>query len=260
MKEMDTEVSSKQPKRRSKPKVTAVWKMEDIRKLIEAVEQQPSIWDFGHQDHKNLSKREAAWRDIVEEFQNRYSNTECKAKWINIKNAYSNVKSKIKSTKSGQGTETPPSWTYWNDMRFLIEKESVTNTVSVSTLDSIHIECNELEEVLEMSQKNQPLNSPPAASGSGIPSRKRKVSCAPVTSTADLIEKANKTLESLSADDEFQVMGAYLASHVRNIARTNRVAADRLHRKLIKTVLDCLDDMDNSTALINTTTTANVDA
>lgn len=237
-----------QSKRRPKPKVTAVWMKDDIRELIHAVELQPSIWDFEDEDHKNLTKRAAAWCAIVEDLKNRFNETECKAKWINIKNAYSNAKSKMLHTKSGQATETQPTWTYWHDMSFLTKKEALTNTVSVSTLDFAAIDTTGDSE-MSATPSQRPLSCPPAASGSGIANRRRKLSSTSESSTTQsskLIEQAMKTLDSLPPDDEWQIMGNYLASHARSIASKDRVAADHLHRKLIKTVLDYLDDLEAS--------------
>lgn len=239
--------SQNQSKRRAKPKVTAVWMEDDIRELIQEVEQQPCIWDFEDENHKNLTKRGAAWCAIVDELKNRFSETECKAKWINIKNAYTNAKCRMLHTKSGQGTETQPTWKYWHDMNFLTKKEALTNIASVSTLDLAAIETGDSE--LPNTPSQRPLSCPPAASGTGIANRRRKVSTASessTTQTSKLIEQAMKSLDSLPPDDEWQIMGNYLASHARSIASTDRVAADHLHRKLVKTVLDYLDELDAS--------------
>lgn len=139
-------------------------------------------------------------------------------------------------------------------MNFLTQKEAITNTVSVSTLDSIDFESKsqgdgEGDNVLTSTPNQRPLSCPPVASGSGVAARKRKVSTASessTTQTSKLIERAMKTLDSLPPDDEWQIMGNYLASHARNIAKTDHAAADRLHRKLTKAVLDYLDELDAS--------------
>lgn len=172
------------------------------RELIQAVEQQPSIWDFEDENHKNLTKRGAAWRAIVKELENRFSETECKAKWINIKIAYTNAKSRMLHTKSGQGTETQPTWKYWHDINFLTKKGALTDTISVSTLDFTAIETGDSELPTTPSTSAQ---LPLAASGSGIANRRRNLSTASessTTKTSKLIEQAMKTLDSLPPDDE----------------------------------------------------------
>lgn len=68
------------------------------------------------------------------------------------------------------------------------------------------------------------------------------------SATAAAVQRAINVLDNLesSTDDEWQIMGNYLASLARKVAKMDATAADRLNRKLTKTALDFLDEFDQA--------------
>lgn len=236
-----------------KPKVTQKWSSDDVRALIQAVEPHPCIWDLNHEDHKNLIKRNASWDTIVLQLENRFDVVECKGKWVNTRNAYYVAKKNMEQMKSGQATEIKERWAYSDDMNFLTKKDAVTNTTSASNF------------VLPIDDDNNSLASiattisfqSTTASGSGIAERKRKSQSthSSVTSTegrSTAVQRAINTLSILESttDDEWTVMGNYLASLTRTVAKTDAVAADRLNRRLTRVALEFMDEFDQAQAPI----------
>lgn len=219
--------------KRPKPKVAADWTTADVRDLIQAVEKQPSIWDFSCKEHKTPKTRVASWCQIGVDLDNRFSENELKAKWCNVKNTFTSNNLKLQQNRS-----VPPTWKHWPEMnKFLASSsESQTNNVSVSKkikLDKVIVRP-------PIRKRNPPATSTDDDDAmfdeSPIPNPTRK-----------RYRQAKSTLmESMPrTDDEWQIMGNYLATSVRNIAAKNRKAADRLNRTLMKTLMDFLDSLDD---------------
>lgn len=157
----------------------------------------------------------------------------------------------MEQTKSGQATDIKERWAYWDDMNFLTQKDAVTNTISTSNFDFP----NRFDEDNNSIFSDATTTSFPStiASGSGIAERKRKSQSArsSVTSTegnSTAVQRAINTLSNLenSSDDEWTIMGNYLASLARTVAKTNSAAADRLNRKLTRIALDLMDECDQA--------------
>jgi Alcohol dehydrogenase transcription factor Myb/SANT-like. len=55
-----------------KPKVTVDWTDEDTFKLLSEAEGRQCIWNYGHKDYRNKNIRDAAWREIAENMENKY--------------------------------------------------------------------------------------------------------------------------------------------------------------------------------------------
>lgn len=124
----------KSSQRRKKEKVAGYWPVEDVRKLIRAVESRCCIWDFACEDHKNSTVRSSAWQSISDHFENRFTAAVLKAKWNIIKSTYSKIKTKFLSRGSTEATveKKIPDWMYWKDMLFIYEYELVNGTKSES--------------------------------------------------------------------------------------------------------------------------------
>lgn len=88
----------------------------------------------------------------------------------------------------------------------------------------------------------------PNASLSGIAVRSKRKLELKATSTDDAkrtaLEGMNKALKKMEENDSFQVFGDFIASELRKIP--NKVDADRVQRKLQRTLLDFMDELDNN--------------
>lgn len=212
----ETGATTPPPKKRKKPSVTSTWTNSEINDLIQSVEEHPCIWEYSSADYKDRLKREQAWRKIAEKCPG-HAVEECKAKWANIKTAFLNVKKKM-TTKSGQGAEnTQPHWPHWTAMQFYHSHDSAKSRSSVSTLED---------------------DSPPTTSCISLSAKTRKLP-EEKSGDADLMQRAVKYLET-DEEDNWHAIGMYLASQLRQIAKTNKKAANKLHLQLVKTTMEAI--------------------
>ncbi|XP_005181880.2 uncharacterized protein LOC109613149 [Musca domestica] len=195
------------PKKRKKPSVICSWTYTAIQELIQAVEQHPCVWQYSSTEYKDRNKREQAWREI-EKMCTGHTVEDCKAKWCNIKTAFQNVKKKLKS-KSGQGAEnTIPHWPHWSAMQFYNDHSVSKMSSTVSTLD---------------------------LDDSGSTSQHAAAEIVKVDKS-DILQRAVKCLDA--EEDNWHAIGMYLASQMREIAKKNKKAANKLHFQLVKVVMD----------------------
>ncbi|XP_037822876.1 uncharacterized protein LOC119612766 [Lucilia sericata] len=207
------------PKKKKKPSVTSSWTYSSINGLIQAVEEHPCVWEYSIPDYKDRNKREQAWRDIKENCPG-HTVEDCKAKWANVKTAFQNVKKKNKA-KSGQGAENiQPHWPHWTAMQFYNQHYTSKSSSSVSTLD--------VEETQPGCSMSQNVSLPETANSS-LPDT------ANIKKT-DMLQRAIKCLEA--EEDNWYTIGMYLASQMREIAKKNKKAANKLHLQLVKTVME----------------------
>ncbi|XP_039968331.1 uncharacterized protein LOC120780116 [Bactrocera tryoni] len=81
-------------KRRKKPQIVSSWTNESTTNLIQAIEMYNCIWEYSCPEYKDRAKRDKAWNNIAEKFPTQEVDGS-KAKWANIKTAFSNVKKKL---------------------------------------------------------------------------------------------------------------------------------------------------------------------
>lgn len=208
---VEDSVTTPVAKKRKKPSVCSSWSNSAINALISAVKQHPCVWEYSSGDYKDRYKREQAWREIQRDCAG-HTVEDCKGKWANVKTAYQNVKKKIK-TKSGQGLEnTKPHWPYWSAMQFYSRHDIAKTTCSLSTLDELDTQagCSTALNVSPPEEKNFDPD--------------------------DLMKRAMKYLES--EEDNWNTIGMYLASQMREIAKKNQKAASKLHMQLVKTAIE----------------------
>jgi len=194
--------------------------------------------------------REQAWKEVCQVTGGKFDVNECKAKWGNIKTAYQKVRAKMHSTKSGQAAvKKTPHWPYWNAMQFLHRKESTVNTTSESNHSLPGAAINdEVESTMSVIESGPESESPClSATNDGRAKRKRKMRNAPstVTSlTSRTMERALEIMEKTNDDDEWQIIGNYLAGQLRSLAVHSLEKAQRIHRKITRLVLDAWDEED----------------
>lgn len=98
----------------------------------------------------------------------------------------------------------------------------------------------------EESSQSLEENDMPKASGIAV-RNKRKVELKP-TSTIDAkkaaLEGMNMALKKMEENDCFQIFGDFIASELRKIP--SKVQADRIQRKLQRTLLDFMDELDDN--------------
>lgn len=219
----------KTERRKKKPKQEEIWSTEDTHLLIHSVEVHPSIWNFACEEYRLLNKREQAWDAIRELFRSNHSTGGCKIKWCNLKISYNKVKNKILKSKSGQGAKSNlPHWEFWSDMQFVVSNESANNTITESNLDF---------QTFDESANAASV----AATGTGVAVRKRKPQTTPLVDKT--MKRAMDVLNS-EEDDEWQILGNYLASQLRRIYAENLRIANRIHRSVSKSILEGLEELD----------------
>lgn len=119
-----------------RPKVVTEWSHEDIIKLINAVEERPTIWDISSSQYK-LPKT-SAWQEIADCIGYRNAD-ECKAKWSNLRVTFKTNLSKSKKQKSGSAACASIVWKYYNAMLFLEVNETSETTESISSMTLVSI-------------------------------------------------------------------------------------------------------------------------
>lgn len=239
---------------RPKPKVTMKWHNEDIHALIQAIEQQPSIWDLSSADNKNLTKRESAWNVIFKELDMRYGINECKAKWTNLKTTYRFKKNAMMALKSGQGTE--PVWIFWNDMQFVTESESANYTIFESKFNVGALANAEFDGYFSESASATTSRSTSRevdfhfidinACGSGIAEHKRG-QVAPTPAYDELknvnMQRALNILDN-TVDDDWTCVGTLVGNELRDLAKKNSVIASRAKRNVLQVLCEFGEKVD----------------
>lgn len=124
--------------KQKRAKVTAEWSHEDICKLIKAVEERRTVWDFSSPEYK-LPKI-SAWQEIADLMGNATPD-ECKAKWSNLRVTFKTNLAKYRSHKSGQGADESFTivWKYFKSMLFLESNDVRQSTESVSSMSLVNI-------------------------------------------------------------------------------------------------------------------------
>lgn len=128
----------KQPqskKRQTKPKVSSDWSDDDIFKLITCVELVPMLWNAKDEKYRNKFERQSAWKHMSEvDFEGKFSDSELLAKWSNIRIQYRSYYSKYQKTKSGQETDEPVKWKFYEAIDFVGRAEQEQTAITVSNL------------------------------------------------------------------------------------------------------------------------------
>lgn len=123
--------------KRSVKKVLAEWDDESILKLISAVEMHECLWNAGVKEYRNKSHRDDAWKDVFNNFGEKYTVDELSAKWANLRIQFKSYAAKFRKTKSGQGTgENQVHWRFFKSMLFIEAAERDQSTYSESNLVS----------------------------------------------------------------------------------------------------------------------------
>ncbi|XP_050330008.1 uncharacterized protein LOC126759318 [Bactrocera neohumeralis] len=208
-------------KRRKKPQIVSSWTNESTTNLIQAIEMYNCIWEYSCPEYKDRAKRDKAWNDIVEKFPTQEVDG-CKAKWANIKTAFSNVKKKM-TTKSGQAAgKALPHWPFWSAMQFYCLHDRCKSSSSVSTLDV-----------------DADVTPPPTAARSDT---KSKPSATDESVTTDAMETAIQFLNK--EEDHWHGVGMYLALQMRELSKRNKRAATKLHAELIQVAMNAVLQQD----------------
>lgn len=130
-----------------RPKVQAEWKDEEVITLIKCVEERRSLWDKSLAEYK-LPKA-LTWQEIAEII-GPFSVEECKAKWTNLRVTFNVNLAKLRTKKSGQGTDENKKivWKFFNSMIFLEAADVHQATESTSSMSFVSIyQCTEINVV-----------------------------------------------------------------------------------------------------------------
>lgn len=118
-------------------KVSAEWNDDAIGKLILCVETRQCLWNAQLNEYRNKNHRDAAWKEISEIFEEKYSANELSAKWANLRIQFKSYSAKFKKTESGQATgEYQVHWRFFKPMLFILSAETEQSTQSESNLVS----------------------------------------------------------------------------------------------------------------------------
>lgn len=101
-------ISNAETKSHENRRIASSWSTEEVMKLIEEVEMQPSIWNFASEDYRNRDTRDSAWSLIAAAFHNKKETTQLRVKWQLLSNQHRDLIAKASKIKSGQGTEKIP--------------------------------------------------------------------------------------------------------------------------------------------------------
>lgn len=129
----------KRTKTTKKPakKVLSEWDDGAIGKLILCVEQQPCLWNPKLKEYKNRNVRDAAWKEIRDIFDEKYSVEELNAKWANLRIQFKSYTSKVRKTKSGQAAvDQQVHWRFFKPMLFIQSCENEHYSTSETNLVS----------------------------------------------------------------------------------------------------------------------------
>lgn len=105
------------------------WSEVEINSLICAVEEKPELWLSTHSGYRNRVKKDAAWRDIVENvFANKIALTDITTKWNNLRVQYKSYSAKYKSMPSGSVRSNIVKWRFLDAMHFIGGNDLATET------------------------------------------------------------------------------------------------------------------------------------
>lgn len=109
MSEAETSNTKRKPR-----KIQADWSDDKVTILIQAVENQPILWNTSLPEYRSTDKRNAAWNNISEVvFKASINADECKNKWQGLRSQYKESLNKKLKKISCQD------WKYFNQMNFL---------------------------------------------------------------------------------------------------------------------------------------------
>lgn len=129
----------KRTKTTQKPtkKVLSEWDDDAIGKLILCVEHHPCLWNPKLKDYKNRNVRDAAWKEIRDIFDEKFSVDELNAKWANLRIQFKSYASKVRKTKSGQAVvDQQVHWRFFKPMLFIQSCENDQYSTSETNLVS----------------------------------------------------------------------------------------------------------------------------
>lgn len=212
------------------------WSDKKSRALISAVELNESLWNISLNDYRNRALKDSIWSGIVTDLFPDCTSSELQAKWKNLRVQFRRSYNNYKNKKSGQAFENITPWKFYRQMMFLEKAEEEQATISESNLV-----LNEQDSLDGMSpEKNVKRTSPEHTIGK----RKRTSSeknCDEYYKKA-AFDGMQKALSKLDESDSFQTFGNYVASELRKISDIE--TANRIQRKLNRTLLDCFEDID----------------
>lgn len=126
---------AKKPRVRKPPaKSEYIWEVEEIKQLINFVEQYDCIWNTAADSYHNRMMRDAAWIDIVAMFDNPIPQDQVRKKWDTLRIQYKRIENKISNQKSGSATKSEVHWQYYDALKFISTGDSAHTTESISNL------------------------------------------------------------------------------------------------------------------------------
>lgn len=102
-----------------------------VAELIEAVHQEPVIWDYKCREYKNRYRRFDGFQSVCDKLSHlspELTPEICRVKWFNIKSYYQVILNNEMRNKSGDPYKRPPSWIHYRAMNFLNSTLSTTTT------------------------------------------------------------------------------------------------------------------------------------
>lgn len=136
------------------------------------------------------------------------------------------LRNKMSTTKSGQGAECQqPHWPFWSAMKFYYNYDKAKSTSSVSSLQMVESPIY-TPECLE----------PSSSSNSNVKEKK-------VIAPEEALQVALKALAE--EDDKWHAFGMYLAAQLRDMAKNNNAAANKLQISIMQQTMDAIADLTN---------------
>lgn len=239
----DYNPQQKKTRKQNRPKVADTWTDENIGKLIAEVETRPCIWNAGDPDYKMRNKREVAWREISEAFDDGVRPVDqLTAKWQSLRTQYRSSVATAKRTKSGQGASKKPHWKFHSQMAFV---DAAEQSQRVRTESNLSLDLDAQSDLTGVTDATLTDGNSVASGSSGVGVRKKtsakdannsekeEVILAGIKTAMDRLHQPKKT------PDELQTFGNYLVSDLRRIKSVEYLK--EVQQQLLKLAWDLID-------------------